>query len=100
MEKLNNPKPNLSFITDAINSFRGLDATNKIAVLATIFTALGVLVAFIYTRHQGKLAKAKLNQNNEEKNKTNISVKLLVSSKGVPNFVLENTGKANAANIH
>jgi hypothetical protein len=81
-------------------STMGLDTTNKTAVLAAIITVLGVLVAFIYARHRGKLTKAQLNQINEEKNKANISVRLLVSNRRLLNFVLENTGKVKAENIH
>jgi hypothetical protein len=81
-------------------STMGLDTTNKTTVLVAIITVLGVLVAFIYARHRGKLAKAQPNHINEEKNKTNISVRLLVSNRGVPNFVLENVGKVEAENIH
>jgi hypothetical protein len=81
-------------------STMGLDTTNEIAVLVAIFTVLGALVAFIYAGHRGKLAKTHLNQINEEKNRANISVRLLVSNRGIPNFVLENTGKVKAENIH
>ncbi len=62
IEKLSNPKPNSSFIVDAINFFREPYTTNEITVLVAIFTVLGVLVAFIYAGHRGKLAKAHLNQ--------------------------------------
>ena len=67
-------------------STMGLDTTNKTTVLVAIITVLGVSVAFIYVRHRGKLAKAQPNQINKEKNKTNISVRLLVSNRGIPKF--------------
>jgi hypothetical protein len=73
---LSDPKSNSSFIEDAIKSYMTLDPSSQIAVagivmavVALIIAALAVVVAFIYTRHQRKLAKKQPEQINKANNK-------------------------------
>jgi hypothetical protein len=71
-KKMSDPKSNVSFIEDLIKYYMTVDYSTQIAVvgaimtvLAIIIAALGILVAFIYSRRRRKLARTKPEQFND-----------------------------------
>jgi hypothetical protein len=74
---VSDPKSSPSFIEDLIKYYMTLDYSTQIAVagvvmagVAVIIVALGILVAFLYTRRRRKLARTKLKQFNDGRETT------------------------------